>query len=397
MCSGKKVLLGITGSIAAYKSADVVRKLKAQGAEVRVIMTASACNFISPWTFRTLTGHKVVTELFPQGEVSVPHISLAHWPDLVLIAPATANCIGKAASGIADDMLSTVLLATQAPICFAPAMNTNMLHHPAVVENMCKLKDRGCHFIEPSEGELACGVEGKGRLAEPESIVAYVTAFFGPARDFSGRKVLVTAGPTEEPLDPVRFLSNPATGKMGFALAEAARLRGADVTLICGPSRLAPPPGVRLFKVRTAEGMARKVYEAFDECDVVLMAAAVADFRPRSFSQTKVPKDEKTLTLELERTPDILAELGRKKEQKTLVGFALETHNEIERAIHKLTSKNLDLVVLNNPSKEGAGFGVDTNVVTLIDRQKKIEELPKLSKREVADRVLDRVAEMIKT
>lgn len=396
MCHGKKIVLGITGSIAAYKAAEIIRRLKAKGADVQVVMTTSAQRFVSPLTFRTLSGRRVVTEMFPGEEVTVPHISLAEWADLVLVAPATANIIGKAATGIADDMLSTVILATKAPVCFAPAMNTNMLHHPVVRENILRLKDRGCYFIEAERGELACGTEGEGRLAEPEAIVQRVVALCSISDSLSGKRVLVTAGRTEEPLDPIRFLSNPATGKMGHALAEAARLRGAEVSLISGPTHLAPPPGVRLFEVRTTEEMARKVFEHYDGCDIVLMAAAVADFRPKTFSPQKMKKKEAKLTLELERTTDILAELGRRKEGKILIGFALETDDGIEGATQKLASKNLDLIALNNPTEEGAGFGSDTNVVTLIDRFKKIERLPKLTKREVAERILDRVVEMVK-
>lgn len=396
MCHGKKILLGVTGSIAAYKAAELLRRLRARGADVQVIMTASAQQFVSPLTFRTLSGHRVVTELFPREEATVSHIRLADWADLILIAPATANIIGKAASGIADDMLSTVLLASRAPVCFAPAMNTNMLQHPVMLENMSTLKARGCYFIEPERGELACGIEGEGRLAEPESIVEHVVALCSLSDLLSGKRVLVTAGRTEEPLDPVRFLSNPATGKMGYALAGAARLRGAAVSLISGPTHLTPPPGVRLFKVRTAEEMAQKAFEQYDGCDIVLMAAAVADFRPKVFSTQKIKKGEMKLTLELERTTDILAEMGRRKDRRILVGFALETDDGIEGATQKLASKNLDLIALNDPTEEGAGFGSDANVVTLIDRFRKIEKLPKLTKRQVAERILDRVVEMVK-
>jgi len=394
MCSGKNILLGVTGSIAAYKGADVVRRLKAQKADVRVIMTASAQQFLSPLTFRALSGHRVVTELFPPEEGPVPHIRLAEWADLVLIAPATANMIGKAASGIADDMLSTVIMATKAPVCFAPAMNTTMLHHPVMGHNIRVLKDRGCHFIDPGTGDLACGDEGEGRLADPEAIVERVATLCARSDALSGKRVLVTAGRTEEPIDPVRFLSNPATGKMGYALAHAALLRGASVTLISGPTELLPPADVRLLTVRTAEEMARRVFEEYDECDIVLMAAAVADFRPKAVAAEKTKKTEAGVTIELERTTDILAELGRRKGGKILVGFALETDPGIEGAVAKLTSKNLDLIALNNPLEEGAGFGSETNVVTLIDRSQTVVRLPRLLKREVAERIVDRVVEM---
>ena len=397
MCRGKNILLGVTGSIAAYKGAVLLRKLKTQGADVRVIMTAAAQHFIAPLTFRTLSGHTVVTAMFPQEETPVHHIALAEWADLVLIAPATANIIGKAAWGIADDMLSTLLMATKAPVCFAPAMNTNMLQHPVVQENIRTLKSRGCHFIEPGTGDLACGAVGEGRLADPETIVTYVTALFSHTNDLFQKHVLVTAGRTEEPLDPVRFLSNPATGKMGFALAEAAQLRGAHVSLISGPTHVTPPPGIQLFTVKTAEDMAQKVFELYSGCDIVLMAAAVADFRPKVYSNKKLKKNKTELSVELEKTVDILADLGQRKNGRILVGFALETDDGQRSAIEKMISKNLDLIVLNNPNEEGAGFGSETNVVTLIDRSKHIESLPRMSKREVAERILDRVVKMVGT
>ena len=395
MCRGKNILLGITGSIAAYKAAELIRGFKARDADVSVIMTRSAQKFITPLTCQTLSGHKVVTEMFPREEISVPHIKLAEWADVVLIAPATANIIGKVASGIADDMLSTVALATKAPLCFAPAMNTNMLHHPVVVENIRTLKALGCIFLEPESGELACGTAGEGRLAEPGHIIDRIMTLCARSETLSGKHVLVTAGRTEEPLDPVRFISNPATGKMGYALAEAARLRGASVSLVSGPVSLSPPAGIRLFEVRTAEEMAQKVFELYDECDIVLMAAAVVDFRPKLYSPEKIKKNDAGLMLEMERTVDILADLGRRKKDKILIGFALETDDEIARATEKMVSKNLDLIILNNPREEGAGFGSDTNIVTLIDRLQKIEKLPKLSKRELADVILDRVVKIV--
>lgn len=395
MLSGKKILLGVTGSIAAYKAADIVRKLKAQGADVKVIMTAAAQRFVGPWTFRTLTGHGVITELFPEGSMDVPHIDLAEWADLLLIAPATANCIGKAASGVADDMLSTVLLATQVPVCYAPAMNTNMLHHPAVVKNVETLRARGCHVIEPEHGELTCGSEGKGRLADTERIIDAVMLCCARSATLAGKRVLVTAGRTEEPWDPVRFLSNPATGKMGFSLAEAARIRGAEVSLVSGPTHLSAPVGIPLVEVRTAEEMAQQVSKLHETCDILIMAAAVSDFRPKVVSLTKMKKADATLALELERTPDILAELGRRKAEKLHVGFALETDRTIERAKEKLTTKNLDLIVLNDITEEGAGFGLDTNIVHIIDRSGSVQNLPKMSKREVAEHILDRVVEQL--
>ncbi|UCE18393.1 MAG: bifunctional phosphopantothenoylcysteine decarboxylase/phosphopantothenate--cysteine ligase CoaBC [Gemmatimonadota bacterium] len=395
MCTGKNILLGVTGSIAAYKSAELVRGLKVRGADVHVIMTRSAQKFISALTFQTLSGHRVVTEMFPQEEISVPHIKLAEWADVILVAPATANILGKVASGLADDMLSTVVLASKAPLCFAPAMNARMLSHPVVVDNIRKLKDRGCTFIEPERGELACGTIGEGRLADLEAIIDGVMTLCDRSGQLSGKHVLVTAGRTEEPLDPVRFLTNPATGKMGYALAEAAHLRGARVSLISGPTHISPPPGIDLFNVRTAEEMARKAFELYEECDIVLMAAAVADFRPKNFSTEKIKKNGAGLTVALERTEDILADFGRRKSGKILIGFALETDDGVENATEKLNSKNLDLIVLNCLGEEGAGFGGDTNIVTLIDRFRRIEKLPKLTKRDLANRILDRVVDLV--
>jgi phosphopantothenoylcysteine decarboxylase/phosphopantothenate--cysteine ligase len=393
--SGKNILLGVTGSIAAYKAADIVRKLKARGAEVKVMMTATARHFVAPWTFRSLTGHGVITDLFPESSTAVPHIDLAGWADLVLIAPATANSIGKAASGIADDMMSTVVLATRAPVCFAPAMNTHMLDHPAVTENIATLRKRGCHFIAPEKGTLACGWEGTGRLAAIEHIIDAVALLCSRSEELAGKCVLVTAGRTEEPLDPVRFLSNPATGKMGFALVEAARSRGAEVSLVSGPTHLCPPSGVDTVEVRTAEEMAQRVFERYEQCDILLMAAAVADFRPKVVSPTKMKKGDAALTLPLERTTDILAELGRRKKGRLHVGFALETEGSIERAKQKMASKNLDMIVLNDITEEGAGFGLDTNVVSLIDRSGNVERLAKMSKREVADNIVERLVGML--
>lgn len=393
---GKKVLLGVTGSIAAYKAAEIVRSLKAAGTEVVVMMTGSATKFITPLTLEALSGNRVVAELFPSDrKAGMHHIGLAEWADLVLVAPATANIIGKVASGIADDILTTVIMATVAPVCFAPAMNTNMLRNPIVGQNIQKLESLGYKFIPSEEGGLACGAVGEGRLAATERIMDFVRGLFRSPTELAGKTVLVTAGRTEEPIDPVRYISNYSTGKMGYALAEAARSRGAEVVLVSGPSHLAPPSGVEVIRIKTAEEMADQVLENLSRTDVVIMAAAVADFRPKSPTHKKIKKDEAGLTLELEETPDILYQVGQKKRGRIVVGFALEVGNGVENAKRKLVEKNLDLIVLNDPTVEGGGFGTDTNVVTLIDKEGKVEELPKLSKRKVAGRILDEVVRMI--
>ena len=390
-------MLGVTGGIAAYKAAELVRALRKGDAEVRVIMTASALEFVQPLTFETLSDHPVYTTLFPERrEPGVIHISLSEWADLLLIAPATANIIGKVASGIADDLLSTVATSVRAPIVFAPAMEESMLSNPIVSGNIEKLRDLGYGFVEPERGFLASGKIGRGRLASLDAILKGVIGRIAPSLDLTGRRVLVTAGRTEEDLDPVRFLTNRSSGKMGYALAERAQLRGAQVSLVSGPTNLSPPKGVRRQLVRTGQEMEQMVNAAFPRTDVVVMAAAVADFRPQKREDHKIKKGyEATLVLELERTRDILADLGGRKGDRILVGFAVETEDEIEHAKVKLQNKNLDCIVLNNPKVEGAGFGTDTNVVTLIDKHGKIEPLPKLSKLEVADRVLDKVVQLL--
>lgn len=396
---GKRVLLGVTGSIAAYKAADLVRRLKAVGAEVVVMMTQAATKFITPLTLESLSDNRVAAELFPSDRRGgMHHISLAEWADLVLVAPATANVIGKVASGIADDLLTTVIMATVAPVCFAPAMNTNMFRNPVVSQNIRKLEDLGYKFISPEVGELACGAVGEGRLAEVGRIVDFVVDILCRSTELEGKTVLVTAGRTEEPIDPVRYISNYSTGKMGYALAEAARSRGAEVVLISGPSYLTPPWRVEVIHIQTAAEMAEQVFRNLPRTDVVIMAAAVADFRPKSQVHRKIKRAEQAeLILELERNPDILQQVGQMKGDRIVVGFALETGDGVENAKRKLVEKNLNLIVLNDPTVEGAGFGTDTNVVTLIDERGKVEALPKLSKREVAERILDEVVRMIRT
>ena len=391
MLKGKKIILGVTGGIAAYKAAELVRELVRSGAEVFVVMTHSAQAFITPLTFQTLSGNKVTTELFSLIEESeIGHIALADRAELLVIAPATANIIGKIAGGIADDMLTTIVMATKAPVLLAPAMNVHMWENPICQENTQKLRGRGFHFIDPEAGELACGYEGKGRLAEIPAIVEEIRSILSP-KDLSGETILVTAGPTEEPIDPVRFLSNRSSGKMGFAVARAARLRGARVILVSGPSALPAPSGVKFIPVRTATEMREAVLGNLPGFSVLVMAAAVSDYRPKATSPKKIKKSQAELTLPLELSPDILREAGQRKEKRLLIGFAAETESLLANARKKLTEKNLDLIVANDVSLPGAGFAVDTNIVKLIDRSGKIEELPLMNKEDLADRVLDRV------
>ena len=391
MLKNKKIILGVTGGIAAYKAAELVRELVRSGAEVFVVMTRSAQAFITPLTFQTLSGNKVATELFSLIEESeIGHISLADRADLLVIAPATANAIGKIAGGIADDLLTTIVMAAKAPVLLAPAMNVHMWENPFCQENIRKLRGRGYHFIDPEAGELACGYEGKGRLAEIPAIVEEIRSILSP-KDLSGDILLVTAGPTEEPIDPVRFLSNRSSGKMGFALARAACLRGAQVILVSGPSALPALPRVKSIPVRTAAEMREAVLENLAQASVLVMAAAVSDYRPRGTSPEKIKKSDAELTLPLELNPDILCEAGQRKGKRLLIGFAAETENLLANARKKLAEKNLDLIVANDVSRPGAGFAVDTNIVKVIDRSGKVEELPLMSKEDLADRVLDRV------
>jgi phosphopantothenoylcysteine decarboxylase/phosphopantothenate--cysteine ligase len=397
MLKGKKIILGVTGGIAAYKTAELVRELVRAGAEVYVIMTRAAQAFITPLTFQTLSGNKVTTELFSLIEESeIGHISLADRAEVLVIAPATANIIGKMAAGIADDMLTTIIMATRAPLLLAPAMNVHMWENPLCQENIRKLRSRGYHFIDPQVGELACGYEGKGRLAEIPAIVEKIRALLSP-QDLKGETVLITAGPTEEPIDPVRFISNRSSGKMGFALARAARRRGAEVVLVSGPTALPFPPEVKGVPVRTAAQMRKEVLANLDTSSMLLMAAAVSDYRPRDTAAEKIKKSSGDLILSLELNPDILSEAGRKKGQCFIVGFAAETGNLLPNARRKLAEKNLDLMVANDVSLPGAGFEVDTNIVKLIDPTGKTEEMPLMSKEELADRLFDRILQLRKS
>jgi phosphopantothenoylcysteine decarboxylase/phosphopantothenate--cysteine ligase len=391
MLAGKTIVVGVTGGIAAYKAAELVRLLVKDGAFVRVIMTKNAQEFITPLTLQTLSGNPVATETFNLTQESeIGHIRLADTADLILIAPASADVIGKLAHGIADDLLTTVLLATMAPVLVAPAMNVHMYAHPAVQENIRILGQRSYRFIEPSEGFLACGYEGKGRLAEPEDIVEEVRSAL-TKKDLCNERIIVTAGPNAEPIDPVRFITNRSTGKMGFAMARVAWRRGANVTLISGPTSLAPPRGVRFCSVRTALEMQQEIMSSYSDATMVISAAAIADYRPTHIAPQKIKKQEGDFSIELTRNPDILAGLSRQKGNRLLVGFATETENVLQNAMRKLQKKNLDMIVANDVTQEGAGFAHDTNIVTLIDRSERMETLPLMSKDEVAYTVYDRL------
>jgi phosphopantothenoylcysteine decarboxylase/phosphopantothenate--cysteine ligase len=392
MFTGKNVVLGVTGGIAAYKAVEIVSRLRKAGASVQVIMTRSATNFVTPLTFREISQNPVVTDMWSEPKQwNVEHIAIANWADLMLIAPATANIIGKIAGGIADDFLSTVVMATTAPVVIAPAMNTNMYLNPIVQQNITKLTNLGYHFIEPDSGMLACGVEGPGRLPDPQDIVDKVDAILSAKSDFSGKKVLVTAAGTREPLDPVRYIGNHSSGKMGYALAAAAAARGAEVVLVSGPSYLSDPKGVTVIRVDTAAEMREAVLSEFASTDIVIKAAAVADYRPNKMSEQKIKKTGDTLTLVLEKNPDILAELGKLKQQQLLVGFAAETQELINHATEKLTKKNLDMIVANDITLPGAGFNADTNIVKLLYRDGKMEELVQMPKEKLAGVILDRI------
>ncbi|AWD64049.1 bifunctional phosphopantothenoylcysteine decarboxylase/phosphopantothenate--cysteine ligase CoaBC [Priestia megaterium] len=400
MMKGKRILLCVSGGIAVYKAVALTSKLVQAGAEVKVMMTASAREFVTPLTFQALSRNPVYTDTFDEKDPSViAHIDLADWPDLILVAPATANMIGKIANGLADDMISTTLLAATAPVWIAPAMNVHMYDHPAVKKNMSTLSSFGYSFVEPGEGYLACGYVGKGRLEEPETIVSLIGSYFSKVSDtqkiFDGINVLVTAGPTVERVDPVRFFTNRSTGKMGYALAEQAAKLGASVTLVTGPTNLEYPKGVQVVQIESAQQMLEAVMQRYHEADVVIKSAAVADYRPKYVFDQKMKKQPGEAVLELERTTDILRTLGERKEHQLLVGFAAETEQVDEYAQKKLASKNLDMIVANNVTTEGAGFGTDTNIVTLYKRSGESKELPILSKHDVATEVLKEVKEML--
>jgi phosphopantothenoylcysteine decarboxylase/phosphopantothenate--cysteine ligase len=394
MLKGKEIILGVTGGIAAYKAVELLRLLTKAGANVHVIMTRGATEFVTPLTFQTLSMNPVSTSLFNLiSEREIGHISLADRADLFIIAPATANVIGKLAAGIADDMLTTTVMATRAPVLIAPAMNVNMYQNQIYRENEAKLKEHGYVFADPATGLLACGWEGEGKLQEPQIIFEEAVAVLTP-KDLAGERVLVTAGPTREELDPVRFLSNHSSGKMGYALAKAARRRGAEVVLVTGPTCLAPPWGVDTVSVESAVEMREAVMARAGRCTVIIKAAAVADYRPVVRAAEKIKKTDAPLTLELVKNPDILGELGMLAGRRVLVGFAAETGSLLENAARKLAEKNLDMVVANDVGQAGAGFNVDTNIARLIFRDGRAEDLPLMVKGEMADRILDRVADL---
>lgn len=386
------IVVGVTGGIAAYKTLEVISQLKKKDFDISVIMTKNACEFVTPLSFQTLSQNYTITDTFESPkEWDVKHISLAKKADLFLVAPASANIIGKVAHGIADDMLSTTIMATKAPVVFAPAMNTNMYENPIVQENIALLKKKGYYFIEPDTGRLACGDMGKGKMASPDHIVSYIINHLNSLQDLNSLNILITAGPTVEAIDPMRYITNHSSGKMGYALASAAKKRGANVKLISGPSHLPKPEGVEYIGITTAMEMYERVNEHFDWCDIVIKSAAVADYRPASISKNKLKKSDCTLILELVRNPDILKELGQKKGKKILVGFAAETENLQEYAKEKLVSKNLDLIVANNLIEEGSGFKGDTNIATIIKKDGDIIHLEKMSKVELSNIILDQV------
>ena len=400
-----KIALGVAGGVAAYKAAELVRRLQQEKLDIQVVMTRAAREFITPLTFAALTGKKVITEMFGADDASpanvesaIEHIAVAQRIDLLLVAPATADILGQFAHGIAGNFLSTLYLATKAPVVVAPAMNVNMWEHPATQENLNVLRARGVHVVDPDEGYLACGMTGAGRLAATETIARRVCAVLGLRHDFEGQTVLVTAGPTREDVDPVRFLTNRSSGKMGYALAEAAARRGAHVILISGPTGLPIPESTDWVPVRSTDEMRNAVNERSREAEILIMAAAVSDYRPIATRTQKLKRGDSRLILELEPTPDILAELGaeplRRESKRILVGFAAETSSIAENARAKLARKGADMIVANDVSQEGAGFDTDTNIVTLFLRDGREVSLPKLSKFDVANQVLDHVLQL---
>ena len=390
---GKNIVVGITGGISAYKSCELVRSLVRDGAEVRCVMTKNAGRFITPLTLQTLSGNMVASSLFDlTSESEIGHIKIADEADAVVVAPASASFIGKVASGIADSLLATVILATRAPVIICPAMNSNMYSNSIVQENMEKLRHHGFAIVEPGEGELACGWTGRGRLAETEIIALEVRKAVTP-QDYAGENILVSAGATREHIDPVRFISNPSTGKMGYSIARAGWLRGARATLVSGHSSLPDPHGVEVVRVTDCDEMYEKIHERFERADIVIKSAAVSDYSPSEKSEQKIKKSKKQLSIPLRKTRDILKSLGEDKKDRILVGFAAETENLVSNSRKKLREKNLDLIVANDVMAPKAGFGEDTNIAWLVDRER-VEELPLMSKFELANRILDRIKEL---
>jgi phosphopantothenoylcysteine decarboxylase/phosphopantothenate--cysteine ligase len=391
MLEGRKILLCVTGGIAAYKAVLLLREFIRRGANVRVVMTENGCKFVAPLTFETLSGNPVFTDLFRVTEkVEIPHIVLADFPDLIVIAPATANVIGKIAGGIADDLLSTLITASKAPVLICPAMNVTMYENKIVQKNLAELASLGYLVMAPGYGPLACRTEGQGRLPEPVDIaeeVEYILA----QKDLAEERILVTAGPTQEPFDPVRFISNYSSGKMGYALALAARRRGAAVTLISGPTALAPPPGVEFVPVKTALQMRDAVLAHFQQATVVIKAAAVADYRPAIYEPSKIKKKEGGMNIPLERNPDIISEIAGQKGDRIIVGFSMESDHLLEHAREKIIAKGMDFIVANDVTEAGAGFQGDTNIVRILDKEGTLKEFPLMTKLEVAGVILDRV------
>ena len=393
MLKNKTVVIGVSGGIAVYKTLDVISRLRKLGVNVKVIMTKSATEFVTPLSFQSLSQNYVVCDMFEEPKTwDVEHISLAKAADVFLIAPATANVIGKIANGIADDMLTTTVMATKGKVLIAPAMNTNMYENPIVQRNISILKDLGYSFVDPESGRLACGDTGEGKLASPETIVEEVVKLLSVEKDLKGKSIVITAGPTVESLDPMRYITNRSTGKMGYSIAKKAIERGADVTLITGPTNLTPPQNLKkLIKIESAEDMYNAVVENLDENQVIIKSAAVADYKPKTYSDKKIKKSDDDLVISLDRNKDIAYEIGKIKKDKILVGFAAETNDLIENAKGKIKKKNLDFIVANDLTKEGAGFGVDTNIVKIIDKNGDITEYPKMQKEEVANVILDKV------
>ncbi|WP_278548538.1 bifunctional phosphopantothenoylcysteine decarboxylase/phosphopantothenate--cysteine ligase CoaBC [Paraclostridium bifermentans] len=397
MLKDKTVVIGVCGGIAVYKACDLVSKLKKTGVNVHVIMTKSATEFVAPLTFQTLSQNYVIEDMFESPKTwDVEHISLAKKADVFVLAPATANVIGKVANGIADDMLTTTIMATKAKVLIAPAMNTNMYENPVVQRNIQTLKDLDYKFVEPESGRLACGDIGSGKLASVDTIFNSIIELLEIKKDLEGTSMIITAGPTVESIDPVRYITNRSTGKMGYSIAKKAIERGADVTLVSGPTNIVPPQNLKKFiQIESAEDMYNAVLENMDENQVIIKSAAVADYRPKEYSDNKIKKSDDDLSIRLDRTKDIALELGKIKNNKILVGFAAETNDLLENAKNKIQKKNLDFIVANDLTQDGAGFGVDTNIVKIIDREGVVQEHPKMKKEEVADVILDKIKTLL--
>ena len=399
MLKNKTVVIGVSGGIAVYKACDIVSRLKKLNANVHVIMTNNATEFVTPLTFQSLSQNYVVNDMFKEPKTwDVEHISVAKKADVFLIAPATANVIGKIANGICDDMLTTTVMATTGKVLIAPAMNTNMYRNPILQRNITILKELGYNFVNPESGRLACGDVGEGKLAQPEVIVnEVVNLLTDEEKDLQGQKIMITAGPTVESIDPVRYLTNRSTGKMGYAIAKQAANRGAEVTLVSGPTNIAPPSNIKkLIKIESAKDMYNAIIENFDDNQVIIKSAAVADYKPKTYSDKKIKKNDDDLVIKLDRNKDIAYELGKIKKDKILVGFAAETNDIIENAKGKIQKKNFDFIVANDLTEEGAGFGTDTNIVKIIDKEGNINKYPQMKKDEVANVILDKVKSLLK-